>query len=69
MSSVRGDSAGEVGFLFLELLIYYFLSSGYFKFNTISANKATVNKEWVIVDAEGQTLGRLCAKGSEAFAW
>ena len=29
---------------------------------TISANKATVNKEWVIVDAEGQTLGRLCAK-------
>mgnify|MGYP003253731768 CR=1 FL=1 len=27
-----------------------------------SANKATVNKEWVIVDAEGQTLGRLCAK-------
>ena len=31
-------------------------------FKTISANKATVNKEWVIVDAEGQTLGRLCAK-------
>ncbi|MDD2953898.1 MAG: 50S ribosomal protein L13 [Parabacteroides sp.] len=31
-------------------------------FKTISANKATVNKEWVIVDAEGQTLGRFCAK-------
>ena len=31
-------------------------------FKTISANKATVNKEWVIVDADGQTLGRLCAK-------
>ena len=31
-------------------------------FKTISANKATVNKEWFIVDAEGQTLGRLCAK-------
>ena len=31
-------------------------------FKTISANKATVNKEWVIVDAEGQSLGRLCAK-------
>ena len=29
---------------------------------TISANKATVTKEWVIVDAEGQTLGRMCAK-------
>ncbi len=31
-------------------------------FKTISANKATVNKEWVVVDAEGQSLGRLCAK-------
>ena len=31
-------------------------------FKTISANKATVNKEWVIVDAEGQTLGRLSAE-------
>ncbi len=31
-------------------------------FKTISANKATVNKEWVVVDAEGQTLGRFCAK-------
>ena len=34
-------------------------------FKTISANKATVNKEWVIVDAEGQTLGRLCAKWND----
>ncbi len=31
-------------------------------FKTISANKATVNKEWVIVDATDQTLGRLCSK-------
>lgn len=31
-------------------------------FKTVSANKATVNKEWVIVDADGQTLGRFCAK-------
>ncbi|MCD7976989.1 MAG: 50S ribosomal protein L13 [Tannerellaceae bacterium] len=31
-------------------------------FKTISANKATVNKEWVIVDASGQHLGRLCSK-------
>ena len=31
-------------------------------FKTISANNSTVNKEWVIVDAEGQSLGRLCAK-------
>jgi large subunit ribosomal protein L13 len=31
-------------------------------FKTISANKATVTKEWVVVDATGQHLGRLCAK-------
>jgi large subunit ribosomal protein L13 len=28
-------------------------------YKTVSANKATVTKEWVHVDAEGQTLGRL----------
>ena len=26
-------------------------------YKTISANKATVNKKWVLVDADGQTLG------------
>lgn len=31
-------------------------------YKTISANKATVNKEWVVVDATGQSLGRLCSK-------
>jgi large subunit ribosomal protein L13 len=31
-------------------------------YKTISANKATVNKEWVVVDAEGQVLGRLASK-------
>ncbi|MDO4790210.1 MAG: 50S ribosomal protein L13 [Porphyromonas sp.] len=31
-------------------------------FKTISANKATVTKEWVVVDATGQSLGRLCSK-------
>jgi large subunit ribosomal protein L13 len=31
-------------------------------YKTISANKATVDKEWVIVDAEGQVLGRLASK-------
>ncbi|NJX16022.1 50S ribosomal protein L13 [Tamlana crocina] len=31
-------------------------------YKTISANKATVNKEWVVVDAEGQALGRLASK-------
>ena len=31
-------------------------------YKTISANKATVNKQWVLIDAEGQTLGRLASK-------
>ncbi|MDG5490771.1 50S ribosomal protein L13 [Psychroserpens sp. SPM9] len=31
-------------------------------YKTISANKATANKEWVLVDAENQTLGRLASK-------
>ncbi|WGK65601.1 50S ribosomal protein L13 [Croceiramulus getboli] len=28
-------------------------------YKTVSANKATVNKEWVVVDVEGQALGRV----------
>ena len=31
-------------------------------YKTVSANKATVSKEWVLVDADGQTLGRLSSK-------
>lgn len=31
-------------------------------YKTISANKATVNKEWLLVDAEGEILGRLASK-------
>ena len=31
-------------------------------YKTISANKKTVTKEWVLVDADGQTLGRLASK-------
>lgn len=31
-------------------------------YKTISANKQTVTKNWVVVDAEGQTLGRLASK-------
>ena len=30
-------------------------------YKTISENAATVNKEWLLVDAEGQTLGRLAS--------
>jgi large subunit ribosomal protein L13 len=31
-------------------------------YKTVSANKTTVNKEWVIIDAEGAVLGRLATK-------
>ncbi len=31
-------------------------------YKTVSANKATVNKEWVLVDANGEILGRLASK-------
>jgi large subunit ribosomal protein L13 len=31
-------------------------------YKTISANKATVNKEWIVVDATGQHLGRIGSK-------
>lgn len=31
-------------------------------YRTISANAATADKQWVLVDAEGQALGRLASK-------
>lgn len=31
-------------------------------YKTISANTRTATKEWIVVDAEGQQLGRLCSK-------
>lgn len=31
-------------------------------YKTISANKANVNKEWLLVDADGEILGRLASK-------
>ena len=31
-------------------------------YKTISANKATVKKEWLLVDAEGEILGRLASQ-------
>ena len=31
-------------------------------YKTISANKETVNKEWLLVDAKDETLGRLASK-------
>lgn len=31
-------------------------------YKTISANKATVEKKWVLIDAQGRVLGRLCSE-------
>jgi large subunit ribosomal protein L13 len=31
-------------------------------YKTVSANKATVNKEWLLIDAENEVLGRLATK-------
>jgi len=32
------------------------------KYKTLSANKETVNKQWFVVDADGEILGRLASK-------
>ena len=31
-------------------------------YKTLSANKAAINKEWIVVDAEGLVLGRMASK-------
>ena len=31
-------------------------------YKTVSGNKETANKKWLLVDAEGQTVGRLASK-------
>jgi large subunit ribosomal protein L13 len=31
-------------------------------YKTVSANKSTINKEWVMIDAEGAVLGRLASR-------
>ena len=39
-----------------------FLNLDTISFKTISANKKTVNKDWILVDANGQNLGRLASR-------
>lgn len=31
-------------------------------YKTVSANKATVDKKWIVVDAKGKVLGRFCSQ-------
>jgi len=33
-------------------------------YKTVSANKNTVNKEWVLIDAENEVLGRMASKAA-----
>ena len=53
--------------VFWDCTVYRLLQNTWIKvdtlsYKTISANKATVKKEWLLVDAENQTLGRLGSK-------
>ncbi len=34
-------------------------------YKTVSANKETVNKEWILLDAENEILGRLASKAAK----
>jgi len=34
-------------------------------YKTVSANKATVTKEWVLIDAENEAVGRLASKAAK----
>ena len=38
-------------------------------YKTISANKETVQKEWVVVDATDQIVGRFCSKVAKLLRW
>jgi len=46
----------------LVLLIKKIFTVDTLSYKTVSANKATAKKEWVVVDATGQSLGRICSK-------
>ena len=59
--SVREDQEADEKGIIVDFLIKG-IAVDTLSYKTISANKATVNKEWVVVDADGQTLGRLCSK-------
>ncbi len=49
-------------FIGKSCLIYKLISVDTLSYKTVSANKNTVEKQWVLVDAEGETLGRLASK-------
>jgi len=50
------------GLLFKYCEFYYKKEVNTLSYKTISANKNTVQKEWYVVDATDQVLGRLCTQ-------
>jgi large subunit ribosomal protein L13 len=46
----------------MECLIKIISKVNTLSYKTISSNKATADKQWVVVDAEGHNLGRLASK-------
>src|SRR5690606_33523587 len=46
----------------MECLIIKRFDVNTLSYKTISANKATADKQWVLVDADGQALGRLSSE-------
>lgn len=46
----------------MKRLIIKFKVVDTLSYKTISANRKTVDKQWLLVDAEGETLGRLASK-------
>lgn len=49
-------------FIGKSCLIYKLISVDTLSYKTVSANNSTVEKQWLLVDAEGETLGRLASK-------
>src|SRR5574343_80546 len=46
----------------MECLIKIISKVNTLSYKTISANKATADKQWIVVDAEGHNLGRFASK-------
>jgi large subunit ribosomal protein L13 len=57
--AVRESKSREKVFLVVKQLKFKMETLSY---KTISANKETATKEWVVVDASDQIVGRLCSK-------
>ena len=48
--------------IFAAHLLNNIIKVSHLSYKTISANRETVNKEWLLVDADGQPLGRVASQ-------